>query len=87
MRRCSDDAVVLRRCSEDAVWRGGSVRGSAAASGRVAASAAPPRAARVRSMSALAVLLGGVALHERGTALQFRSRRSIVMLARLETRQ
>ena len=71
LRRCSDDAVVLRRCSEDAVWRGGSVRCSAAATtGSAAASAAAPRDARVRCMSALAVVLGGVALHERGTALR-----------------
>jgi len=51
LRRCSDDAVVLRRCSVFVVWRwrGGSVRCSAAATGTIAASAAPPRAARVRS--------------------------------------
>ena len=72
-RRWSDDAVVLRRCSGGVVvLRGGSVRCSAAATGSVAASAAPARAARVRSIDAglaLAVLLGGVTLQLRRAAL------------------
>ena len=51
LRRWSDDAVVLRRCSGGGVvLRGGSVLCSAAATGKVAARAAAPRAARVRSM-------------------------------------
>jgi hypothetical protein len=70
-RRWSDDAVVLRRCSGGVVaLRGGSVLCSAAATGKVAARAAAPRAARVRSMVfALAVLLGGVTLQLRCAAL------------------
>jgi len=72
-RRWSDDAVVLRRCSGGVVvLRGGSVRCSAATTGIVAASAAAPRAAIVRSIDAglaLAVLLGGVTLQLRCAAM------------------
>ena len=65
-------AVVLSRRvrSKVQVVRGGSVLCSAAATGSVAARAAAPRAARVRSMVfALAVLLGGERLQLRCAAL------------------